>query len=371
MWRRLVCAGRPRRCACRRSRDAKLGIDESRDVLFAAPIADGPLRSIGSRRSELDVAAGDLRASRPRGRELRGCPAGGAAAEELRRLAEVVLAVAVADPDASSCFGTRETKLTSEAGEDGARLQARVQDARRARATRRWTPSGRNSPRSATALAERVRKARGSAVEREQQQASRHEDADDAVVRGRGDRRVVRPEDVQHRHARARDDGGTRRRPQHEGSGGRASARARTSPRSGSSCQELDDDRSARRRRRSPHATTAPVEVGAGAARAEARAGRGAFRGAGMGSAVSVDVDSLGLSSGRVALARLVCGCGVVFARSCSRRQCVPRRPSCRRMLCARAALPSRSFIRPPAELVLPKQARLREVRGDRRFRAR
>ena len=78
--------------------DPKLGIDESRDVLYAAPIADGAVAVDWQNAQRLDVAAAELRRD-PASAEaaFEPLPAAGAAGEELRGLAEVVLAMAVAN----------------------------------------------------------------------------------------------------------------------------------------------------------------------------------------------------------------------------------------------------------------------------------
>lgn len=150
--------------------DTKLGIDTSRDVLFAAPLTDAPVPVDWQQATEVAVAAAGL------GRE----PAAGARFAELPAAAVQPKNYAAWQKSLSQWLGQsqrlellqhRSTKLTSAVGEHERDFRARVADRlREARDAERDAVQRRFAAKRQT-LAERLRKAEG-AVDREQQQAT-------------------------------------------------------------------------------------------------------------------------------------------------------------------------------------------------------
>ena len=151
--------------------DAKLGIDESRDVLYAAPITDGAVAVDWANAPRLDVSPADLR---------RDPSSADAAYEPLPPSAQQAKNYAAWQKSFSQWLSRterlellrhRDTKLTSKAGEEERDFKGRVQDARRAARDEEVEALRRKYGAKRDALAERVRKA-AAAVDREQQQAS-------------------------------------------------------------------------------------------------------------------------------------------------------------------------------------------------------
>ncbi len=151
--------------------DSKLGIDESRDVLYAAPVSDGAVAVDWQKAQRVEVAPTDLQ---------REPSSNQATFDALPSAAQQPKNYAAWQKDFSQWLSRservellrhRETSLTSKAGEEERDFKARIQDARRAsRDEAVENVRGKYASKRA-ALEERVRKAE-TAVQREQQQAS-------------------------------------------------------------------------------------------------------------------------------------------------------------------------------------------------------
>ena len=151
--------------------DAKLGIQESRDVLYAVPIEDGPVPVDWQRAEPLDVPAADLRHQpSSEGATYDVLPA---AAQQKKNFAAWNKAFAqwLAHSQRLELFRHRGTKLTSTSDENERDFVARVHDARRAARDAEVEAVGRKYAAKRETLMEKVRKAEA-ATEREQQQAS-------------------------------------------------------------------------------------------------------------------------------------------------------------------------------------------------------
>ena len=150
--------------------DAKLGIDESRDVLFAAPIGDGAVAVDWAEAQPVDVAAGDLQRSPAEGAVFGALPS---AAQRPKNYAAWQKAFAqwLSQSQRLELFRHRAAKLTSEPSESERDFRSRVDAVRReARDAAVDAVTAKFAPKR-NALAEKLRKAE-SAVEREQQQVS-------------------------------------------------------------------------------------------------------------------------------------------------------------------------------------------------------
>ena len=151
--------------------DPKLGVQESRDVVYAAPINDGPVPVDWQDAERIDVPPGDLQhePSSPQATFEQVPPS----AQQKRSYAawQKSFGQWLAHTERLELFRHRGTKLTSTGGESERDFVARVHDARRAaRDAEVETIRRKYGPKRDT-LAERLRKAEA-AVEREQQQAS-------------------------------------------------------------------------------------------------------------------------------------------------------------------------------------------------------
>ena len=150
--------------------DTKLGVQESRDVLYAAPINDGPVAVDWQEAEALDMTAGDL---------LREPASPDASFEPIPRPQQKKSPAAwqkdfaqwLAHSQRLELFRHRATKLTSAAGETEREFAARVQDTRRAARDAEVEAIRRKYAAKRETLAERLRKAEA-ATERESQQAS-------------------------------------------------------------------------------------------------------------------------------------------------------------------------------------------------------
>lgn len=151
--------------------DTKLGIDETRDVLYAVPVGAGAVAVDWQGARRLDVAPNDLRRE-PASSEatFEGLPA---AAQEPKNYAawQKSFSQWVSRSERIELLRHRDTKLTSKAGEDERDFKARVQDARRSLRDAAVEEVRRKYGAKRAALVERLRKAEA-AVQREQQQAS-------------------------------------------------------------------------------------------------------------------------------------------------------------------------------------------------------
>ncbi len=76
--------------------DTKLGIDEVRDVVYAAPFGSGAVAVDWTTATAVDVTTADLQGCRTGGRHLRGGAGRWAAGQELHRLEQGLREVAVA-----------------------------------------------------------------------------------------------------------------------------------------------------------------------------------------------------------------------------------------------------------------------------------
>ena len=151
--------------------DAKLGMDESRDVLYAVPVGDGAVAVDWQNAQRLDVSPNDLRRE-PASADatFEGLPA---PAQQPKNYAawQKSFSQWLSRAERIELMRHRETRLTSKAGEDERDFKARVHDTRRASRDAEMEAVRRKYAAKREALAERLRRAE-SAVEREQQQAS-------------------------------------------------------------------------------------------------------------------------------------------------------------------------------------------------------
>jgi hypothetical protein len=151
--------------------DTKLGIDETRDVLYAVPVGTGAVAVDWQAARRLDVAPNDLhRESASPEATFESLPA---AAQEPKNYAawQKSFSQWVSRAERIELLRHRDTKLTSKAGEDERDFKARVQDARRSLRDEAVEEVRRKYAAKRAALVERLRKAEA-AVQREQQQAS-------------------------------------------------------------------------------------------------------------------------------------------------------------------------------------------------------
>ena len=151
--------------------DAKQGIDESRDVLYSAPIADGAVAVDWQNAERLEVGAAELRRD-PGSAEAAYEPLP-ASAQQAKNYAawQKSFSQWLSRTERIELLRNRETKLTSTPGEEERDFRARVQDARRAARDEEVDAVRRKFGAKRDALVERARKAQA-AVDREQQQAS-------------------------------------------------------------------------------------------------------------------------------------------------------------------------------------------------------
>ncbi len=150
--------------------DSKAGVESTRDTVYAATIADGPVPVDWASASRLDVVPSDLQRQPGPGATFAPLPA--AAAQPKNYAAwQKALGQWVAGAGTLEVFRHRETKLTSNPGESERDFRVRVQDAMRsARDEAVEAVRRKYAPRQA-ALAERLRRAEAG-VQRETQQAS-------------------------------------------------------------------------------------------------------------------------------------------------------------------------------------------------------
>ncbi|HXG56897.1 MAG TPA: DUF87 domain-containing protein [Vicinamibacterales bacterium] len=151
--------------------DAKLGVDLSRDVVFAAPILEGPVAVDWQQAVPLDTPATTLQRepSSPDATFATLPPA----AQQPRSYAAWSKSFSqwLSQSQRLSLMRHAETRLTSAPGEEERDFKGRVQDARRATRDLAVDAVRKKFATKRDALAERLRKA-GAAIEREQQQAT-------------------------------------------------------------------------------------------------------------------------------------------------------------------------------------------------------
>ena len=151
--------------------DAKLGVDEARDVLYAVAVHDGAVAVDWQNAQRLDLSPNDLRRE-PASAEatFEGLPA---AAQQPKNYAawQKSFSQWLSRAERIELLRHRDTRLTSKAGEEERDFKARVHDARRAARDEQVEAVRRKYAAKRDGLAERLRKAEA-AVGREQQQAS-------------------------------------------------------------------------------------------------------------------------------------------------------------------------------------------------------
>ena len=234
--------------------DAKLGINEARDIVAAAPIGDGAVAVDWSSAEVLDVAPVRALQRALTGRQLRGLPQGRRDREELRRLAEVLYLLGRPPPRRLELWRHAALQLTSKAGRVGARLpHSRPDRAARGARCRRREPCARSSRRSGPRWKRScARRNRASRASSSRSRAGRPDSRLDWRDRHR---RALRTQGDQRRHDRPCDDGGTRDSAAAPRNARTSSSRSRTStPRRRRSTTWTR--RSPTRRRTSPRATT-------------------------------------------------------------------------------------------------------------------
>jgi hypothetical protein len=150
--------------------DAKLGIDISRDVLFAAPIEEGPVPVDWQQAVEIQSAPGQLSREPASGASYTDVPS---AAQQPRNYEawQKSFSQWLSQSQRLELLRHKETKLTSGAGETERDFRARVQDARRASRDAEKEAIQKKFAAKRETLATKVRRAE-EAVQREQQQAS-------------------------------------------------------------------------------------------------------------------------------------------------------------------------------------------------------
>ena len=150
--------------------DARLGIDTSKDVLYATPVSDGAIPIDWQQSTQVNAAPGDLLRTAPAGATFARVPA---AAQQARNYAtwQKSFSQWLAQTQRIDLLRHKETKLTSRIDENERDFRARVQDAlRQTRDAERDAVQKKCAARREV-LATRVRRAE-EAVQREQQQAS-------------------------------------------------------------------------------------------------------------------------------------------------------------------------------------------------------
>ena len=204
--------------------DAKLGIDASRDVAYAAPIGEGAVAVDWARSSSLDVPADALQREPRPGASFLPAPAPALAVKNYP-LWQKAFAQYVSQAEKIELFRHAPSKLASSAGESERDFRIRLKDALRAeRDEAVEAVRQKYAPRQA-ALAEKLRKAQA-AVEREQEQASQQKLQTAVSVGATCTRRAVRAQGALDQHARPRHHRRPRREPDDEG-GLRREARVR------------------------------------------------------------------------------------------------------------------------------------------------
>ena len=150
--------------------DSKLGIDEVRDVVYAAPFAGGAVPVDWAQAERLDVAAADLESAPVPGATFAQVPAPGLQARSYAAWSKD-LSRWLAQSEKLELFRQADLKLTSKVDETERDFTIRVNDALRlARDTAVETLRKKYAPQQAR-VAERIRKAQA-AVERESAQAT-------------------------------------------------------------------------------------------------------------------------------------------------------------------------------------------------------
>ena len=150
--------------------DAKIGVDETRDVLYAAEISDGAVPVDWERSTRLEVSASELKRSPGGAATLTTVPS---AALQPRNYAawEKAFARWLAQGETLEVFRNRDLKLTSHVGESERDFRIRTKDAQRAARDAAVDEVRRKYAAKQEQLAGRLRRAEA-AVTRETEQAS-------------------------------------------------------------------------------------------------------------------------------------------------------------------------------------------------------
>ena len=150
--------------------DAKLGIDASRDVMYAAPVAEGAVAVDWAKSARLDVAVADLRRAPEPGASFTPLPAPASNAKNYAAW-EKSFRQWLAQNERVEVLRHRETGLTSRPEESEGDFKVRVQDAARASRDAAVEDVRRKYAARQAALAEKLRRAEA-AVARETEQSS-------------------------------------------------------------------------------------------------------------------------------------------------------------------------------------------------------
>ena len=150
--------------------DTKSGIDESRDVLYAAEISDGAVALDWATASALDVPAASLLRTPPPRAVQAEVPSPGLQAKNYANW-EKAFSRWLSQSETLDLFRHRESRLTSRAGESERDFRIRLAESNRAARDEAVDGVRKKFAAKQAALAERLRRAESS-VEREQQQAS-------------------------------------------------------------------------------------------------------------------------------------------------------------------------------------------------------
>ena len=110
--------------------DAKLGIDEVRDVVYAAPFGTGAVAVDWATAAPVDVATADLKDAAPAGASFEDVPAAGLQAKSYAAWSKE-FGKWLSQSEKLELLRQRDLKLTSSPGESERDFQIRVQDAQR------------------------------------------------------------------------------------------------------------------------------------------------------------------------------------------------------------------------------------------------
>ena len=150
--------------------DAKLGIDEVRDVVYAAPFGSGALAVDWTTATPVEVATSDLRDRGPAGAVYDEVPAAGLQAKNYAQWNRD-FGKWLSQAEKLELMRQRDLKLTSSPGESERDFQVRVRDAQRVARDAAVDAVQRKYAAKKQQLAEQLRRAR-SARDRESAQAS-------------------------------------------------------------------------------------------------------------------------------------------------------------------------------------------------------
>jgi hypothetical protein len=150
--------------------DAKLGIDESRDVLYAAPLGSGAIAVDWSAATRLDVGAAELEGSPAGGGTFAEVPAVGLQAKSYAAW-EKEFGKWLLQSEKLEILRQRDLKLTSAPGESERDFRVRVQEAQRAARDAAVDAIRKKYEPKQAQLAEKLRRA-DAAVQRESSQAT-------------------------------------------------------------------------------------------------------------------------------------------------------------------------------------------------------